>query len=244
MRHGVLVMARRVGGSRAYRICKRVFDIAFSVCVIAVGLGPGLILSAFIARDTGGSPIYTQERVGMGGRTFRIYKFRTMVADSDDVEKYLNSDQLAQWRLERKVDDDPRITPLGRKLRSTSVDEIPNFINVLKGDIPLRILKMRQVFSKKKLDAFALPATEVRTNLAAFLQVNRGFRYCLHALQKTSTNFIAPCDNSREFFAKAECGVKCTMSNVHFTSALKSPSTALAIAIVDGRRSFDCRVAA
>ena len=128
-------MAHRVGGSRAYRICKRVFDIAFSVCVIVVGLGPGLILSAFIARDTGGSPIYTQERVGMGGRTFRIYKFRTMVADSDDVEKYLNADQLAQWRLERKVDDDPRITPLGRKLRSTSVDEIPNFINVLKGDM-------------------------------------------------------------------------------------------------------------
>ncbi len=135
MRHRVLVMARRVGGSRAYRICKRIFDIAFSVCVIIVGLGPGLILSAFIARDTGGSPIYTQERVGMGGRTFHIYKFRTMVADSDDVEKYLNEDQLAQWRLERKVDDDPRITPLGRKLRSTSVDEIPNFINVLKGDM-------------------------------------------------------------------------------------------------------------
>lgn len=137
MHRGMLVMAHRVGGSRAYRICKRVFDIAFSVCVIVVGLGPGLILSAFIARDTGGSPIYTQERVGMGGRTFRIYKFRTMVADSDDVEKYLNADQLAQWRLERKVDDDPRITPLGRKLRSTSVDEIPNFINVLKGDISI-----------------------------------------------------------------------------------------------------------
>ena len=145
MRHGVLVMARRVGGSRAYRICKRVFDIAFSVCVIAVGLGPGLILSAFIARDTGGSPIYTQERVGMGGRTFRIYKFRTMVADSDDVEKYLNSDQLAQWRLERKVDDDPRITPLGRKLRSTSVDEIPNFINVLKCKRLARIEGSRNV---------------------------------------------------------------------------------------------------
>lgn len=124
-----------MGGSKAYKACKRAFDIVFSLCVIVVGFVPGLILCAFIVRDTGGSPIYTQERVGMGGRTFRIYKFRTMVADSDDVEKYLNADQLAQWRLERKVDDDPRITPLGRKLRSTSVDEIPNFINVLKGDM-------------------------------------------------------------------------------------------------------------
>lgn len=158
MRHGVLVMARRVGGSRAYRICKRIFDIAFSVCVIAIGLGPGLILSAFIARDTGGSPIYTQERVGMGGRTFQIYKFRTMVADSDDVEKYLSADQLAQWRLERKVDDDPRITSLGRKLRSTSVDEIPNFINVLKGD--MSVIGPRAV-SREEIEWFGDDAATV-----------------------------------------------------------------------------------
>lgn len=128
-------MARRAGGSVAYRACKRVFDIAFSACVLAVGLVPGLVLSAFIARDTGGSPIYSQERVGMGGRAFRIYKFRTMVADSDDVEKYLSAEQLAQWRSERKVDGDPRITPLGRKLRRTSIDEVPNFVNVLRGDM-------------------------------------------------------------------------------------------------------------
>ena len=71
----------------------------------------------------------------MGGRTFQIYKFRTMVADSDDIEKYLDVEQLEQWRRERKVDGDPRITPLGRKLRATSIDEMPNFINVLKGDM-------------------------------------------------------------------------------------------------------------
>lgn len=128
-------MARRVGVSWAYRACKRAFDIAFSACVIAVGLVPGLILSVFIARDTGGSPIYSQERVGMGGRVFRIYKFRTMIADSDDVEKYLDAERLAQWHREHKVDDDPRITPLGRRLRSSSIDEMPNFINVLKGDM-------------------------------------------------------------------------------------------------------------
>lgn len=128
-------MSRRAGGFKAYRVCKRVFDIVFSLCVIAVGFVPGLILCAFIVRDTGGSPIYTQERIGMGGRAFCIYKFRTMVADSDDVEKYLNAEQLAQWHRERKVDDDPRITPLGRKLRRSSLDEMPNFLNVLKGDM-------------------------------------------------------------------------------------------------------------
>ena len=127
--------SQSVGGSSTYRVCKRAFDVVFSACVIAVGLIPGLILSAFIAKDTGGSPLYSQERIGKGGKKFRIYKFRTMVADSDNVEKYLSTEQLEQWNRERKVENDPRITQLGRKLRRTSIDEMPNFINVLKGDM-------------------------------------------------------------------------------------------------------------
>lgn len=103
--------------------------------MVAVGLVPSLLLSAAIALDTKGSPIYTQERVGRRGRAFRIMKFRTMVADSDDVEKYLTPQQLEVWRRERKVEDDPRITPLGRRLRAMSIDEFPQFVNVLLGQI-------------------------------------------------------------------------------------------------------------
>ena len=120
-----------------YRFAKRAFDIAFSALVIAVGLVPCAVLSVAIAVDTKGSPIYSQERVGRLGRSFRIYKFRSMVADADDVEKYLDANQLAEWRRERKVTDDPRITPLGRVLRRTSLDELPQFLNVLKGDMSL-----------------------------------------------------------------------------------------------------------
>ena len=123
--------------SCSYRVIKRAFDIVFSLCVIAIGFIPCVLLSIAIAIDTKGSPIYSQVRVGKWGRPFRIYKFRTMVADSDDVEKHLNEEQLRQWHCEHKVDDDPRITPLGKKLRSTSIDEIPNFINVLKGDMSI-----------------------------------------------------------------------------------------------------------
>lgn len=118
-----------------YRLIKRVFDFVFSTCVIAVGLIPGLILSVFIALDTKGSPIYSQTRVGKGGKPFRIYKFRSMVADSDDVEKWLNPEQLETWRRERKVDNDPRITRLGNIIRKTSIDEFPQFINVWLGQI-------------------------------------------------------------------------------------------------------------
>lgn len=118
-----------------YRFAKRLFDLVLSVCVVVIGFIPGVILSLAIVADTKGSPIYSQIRIGRLGQTFRIYKFRTMVADSDDVEKYLDAEQLAQWHRERKVDDDPRITPLGRKLRRLSLDEMPNFLNVLKGDM-------------------------------------------------------------------------------------------------------------
>ena len=104
-----------------YRFVKRAFDIAFSGCVIAVGAIPCAILSIAIAADTKGSPIYTQIRVGKNGKPFRIYKFRSMVNDADDVEKYFTADQLETWKRERKVDNDPRITKLGRAIRKTSM---------------------------------------------------------------------------------------------------------------------------
>lgn len=125
------------GRSLCYRVTKRAFDIAFSAVVIAVGIIPCAALSVAIAADTKGSPIYSQERVGRLGRPFRIYKFRSMVADADDVEKYLNEGQLAEWRRERKVTNDPRITPLGRVLRRTSLDELPQLLNVLIGQMSL-----------------------------------------------------------------------------------------------------------
>lgn len=118
-----------------YRVSKRAFDIAFSAVAIVAGIVPCVLLSAAIAFDTMGSPIYTQERVGRLGKPFYIYKFRTMVADADNVEKYLTPVQLAQWERERKVDGDPRITRLGRVLRRTSLDELPQFLNVLVGQL-------------------------------------------------------------------------------------------------------------
>ena len=130
-----------------YRFIKRAFDIVFSAGVVAVGLIPAVLLSVVIAIDTKGSPIYSQIRVGRFGKPFRIYKFRSMVADADNVEKYLDAEQLAQWHRERKVDNDPRITSLGRKLRRTSLDEMPNFLNVLKGD--LSVIGPRAVSSEE-----------------------------------------------------------------------------------------------
>lgn len=126
--------------SLSYKIVKRLFDIAFSLIVIAIAIAilPLTVAVLFAtAISTKGSPFYTQLRVGRFGKPFRILKLRTMVADSDDVEKYLSDDQLEQWRKERKVDGDPRITGLGLFFRKTSLDELPQFINVLAGQMSI-----------------------------------------------------------------------------------------------------------
>lgn len=100
-----------------------------------MGFVPAVVLSAFVAKDTGGSPIYAQTRMGKDGKPFRIYKFRTMVSDADDVEKHLSPEQMIEWQQERKVTDDPRITKLGGFLRRTSLDEVPQFLNVIAGQM-------------------------------------------------------------------------------------------------------------
>ena len=126
-----------IKSKRAYHFIKRVFDIVFSSLVIAFGFIPGLVLSLFVILDTGGSPFYSSVRIGKNGRPFKILKFRSMVADSDNLEKYFTPEQLEQWHKEHKVDDDPRITKLGRFLRRTSIDEFPQFINVLLGQMSI-----------------------------------------------------------------------------------------------------------
>lgn len=134
---GPIQAPARADGRWGYRFVKRAFDIAFSLCVVVVGLVPIALLCLIIRLESPGSPIYRQQRVGYRGRPLRIFKLRTMVADSYDVERHLSPEQLAQWRSERKVDDDPRITRVGGLLRRTSLDELPQFLNVIAGSMSI-----------------------------------------------------------------------------------------------------------
>lgn len=128
-------MPRKTTGTLFYRICKRTFDIVFSLCCTALLAIPIAGVCAAICAESPGPPIYSQERVGRGGRAIRVLKLRSMVTDANDVHKYLNPKQLNQWEVERKVDDDPRITKVGQFIRKCSIDEMPQFLNVLKGDL-------------------------------------------------------------------------------------------------------------
>ena len=149
-----------------YRVVKRIFDIVFSILVIAacIALLPlTLILLIVIAVQTKASPIYVQERVGRYGKPMKIFKLRSMVGDSDNVEKYLNDDQLVQWRKERKVADDSRVVPVGRFIRKTSIDEFANVINVLAGEMsvigprPISYEEMRWFTPEERAKLLSIP---------------------------------------------------------------------------------------
>lgn len=123
------------GEKTVYKAIKRTLDILFSAVLIVV-LSPFFILFSLIIFFTDFyNPIYRQERVGKGGKHFKIIKFRTMKKDAHDLEKYLTEEQLELFNSEYKLEDDPRITSIGRFLRKFSIDELPQLFNVFIGQM-------------------------------------------------------------------------------------------------------------
>lgn len=129
-----------VSAQRFYRNSgKRMMDIAIVILSLPMTISVTL-LCAFALFIEGGNPFYQQERLGAGGRVFSILKLRTMRRDADQVlGRYLEADPLlrTEWDLTQKLKDDPRITRVGAFLRKTSLDELPQFWNVFKGDMSL-----------------------------------------------------------------------------------------------------------
>lgn len=126
--------------SNIYRsFFKRLFDVAFVLAVAPVALTVTAIV-AFLVWLDGGKPFYGQIRIGKDGRKFKIWKIRTMVVNADEVfDDYLAKNPVAklEWETNQKVKDDVRITKIGRYLRKTSLDELPQFWNALIGDMSI-----------------------------------------------------------------------------------------------------------
>lgn len=134
-----------------YHMVKRAFDIAFSLVVCLILALPVAVLCVLIMLDSPGCPFFRQKRVGKDGRPIRIWKLRSMYADAhSNPGKYMTPEQLVQWKREQKVDDDPRITRVGRFLRHTSLDELPQFLNVLTGE--LSVIGPRPVTEEETLE--------------------------------------------------------------------------------------------
>lgn len=129
--------ARNLSGRRVARATKRLIDIV-GAAVLLVVLSPLLLAAALLILVRDGRPVlFRQTRIGRGGRAFTMVKFRTMVRDAEARLAELESRNQRQGGPLFKLDDDPRITPTGRRLRDSSLDELPQLWNVLVGQMSL-----------------------------------------------------------------------------------------------------------
>lgn len=132
-----VVATEKCAPNRLYFFIKRAFDIVASLCALILLSPIFLIISGLIKSKDGGPAIHTRICKGKDGNTYKMYKFRSMVIDADNLERWLTPAQLKSYLSECKLDNDPRITPVGRFLRKTSLDELPQLVSVLKGDMSL-----------------------------------------------------------------------------------------------------------
>lgn len=118
---------------------KRIFDVSIILMALPFVL-PLIAIAAFMVARDGGDPFYKQDRVGKNGRIFTIWKLRTMVVDAkSELDAYLaaNPDAAEEWKVTQKLRHDPRITSVGRFLRKSSLDELPQLLNVFLGHMSL-----------------------------------------------------------------------------------------------------------
>ena len=164
---------RGTEGRPVYRAAKRAFDAVFSAAVL-VGLSPLLLAVAVAIKldDPEGPVLFRQERVGKDGRPFTMYKFRSMCADAEarlEELRHLNEKDGPVF----KISNDPRITRVGRLIRKTSIDELPQFINVMLGDMSVvgpRPALPREV---EQYDAYQRQRLLVKPGITCYWQTRR-----------------------------------------------------------------------
>ena len=124
---------------KIYFISKRMFDVFASLIALILLSPVFLIVGLLIRLDDGYSPILKQERIGKNGKLFKLYKFRSMIKNADEVLAEMLKDPKVkkEYKKNMKLENDPRITKVGKFIRKTSIDELPQLVNVLKGEMSL-----------------------------------------------------------------------------------------------------------
>ncbi len=136
---GARVICSRLLEPGSQRI-KRAMDVCLASLLLLAAVPFGILIALAIVLETRGPVFFCHTRIGKGGRRFRLFKFRSMVADADSVlEKHLaeNRGDVCEWLQTRKLKNDPRVTRVGRLLRRSSLDELPQLWNVLRGDMSM-----------------------------------------------------------------------------------------------------------
>jgi lipopolysaccharide/colanic/teichoic acid biosynthesis glycosyltransferase len=166
---------------RGYRIAKRIFDLIASFLALVILLIPAALIAFAIVLDSAGGPLFLQDRVGKDLRRFRMMKFRTMKAGNDPAIHRDYSSRLIDGTAsphtspngeELYLLDDPRVTRVGRFLRRTSLDEIPNLMNVLIGQMSLVGPRPPIRYEVEQYDDWALRRLEVKPGVTGLAQIS------------------------------------------------------------------------
>lgn len=190
------VLGLRLRGGVYFAVGKRLLDLVLVIAAAPFWVPIVAILAAFVARD-GGKALYKQYRVGKGGRIFTMWKLRSMVANADQtLETYLdqNADARAEWDKTQKLRDDPRVTLFGRILRKTSLDELPQLWNVLKGDMSL--VGPRPMMLEQRAIYPGLAYYRLRPGITGNWQIT----------DRNKSTFVARAEFDREYASKLSLG--------------------------------------
>ena len=158
--------------SLGYLIIKRIFDIVSSIIAIIVFSPILLLISLLIIKDGGGQVFFGHKRIGKNGKEIKVYKFRSMVINADEVFNNFTEEQKKEYYTNFKLENDPRITKIGSFLRKTSLDELPQLFNILKGD--MSVIGPRPIV-KKEIEKYGEYATKLFTvtpGLTGYWQAN------------------------------------------------------------------------
>lgn len=152
----------------AYEITKRVFDLVSSLVLIAFTLPLGIVIAALVRQDSPGPILFSQMRIGRGGKPFRLYKFRSMYVDAP------------VYALHPQEGTDPRITRVGRFLRRTSLDELPQLINVLRGEMSLVGPRPEMPFIVERYNAHQRQRLDVIPGITGIWQLSADRSFLIH----------------------------------------------------------------
>lgn len=126
-----------LGKNIPYRIVKRTADVTLSAIAMVLLLPVLAIIAIAIKLDSKGPVFFKHTRIGKDGKIIKIYKFRSMVENAEDLIKNFTPEQMKEYKENYKLSNDPRITRVGKILRKTSLDELPQLINIFKGDLSI-----------------------------------------------------------------------------------------------------------
>jgi exopolysaccharide biosynthesis polyprenyl glycosylphosphotransferase len=153
------------------RFSKRIMDIVLSVIVFLLTWPMFIVIWIAIKLDSEGPGIFSASRIGEGGKTFKMYKFRTMIAKAENLQQSVTQTDEKGHKI-YKTQNDPRVTRVGRFLRKTSLDELPQLINVLKGDMSLVGPRPEQPFITKEYDTWQWQRVLVPPGVTGWWQIS------------------------------------------------------------------------